>query len=229
MGKLSEFGELDAVPSAGDMLAILDVSDTSQAASGTLKRIDADRAAWTNGNLTTITGGGTIELGGFTLTVPKTGSVAMTADLITYGHFPFYFPWVMMPVAGSMSPAIPAASSTTYTTLLGVSPTSRYETVFNVSNLPSNATVKLRVRMMVSAASTGSVQMQMTNGSAITGSEVTTTSTSYAWVTSGDIKANLNAGATTYRLAVKNSYVPGVGEDGRYTILAGAELVVEVP
>jgi len=53
------------------------VSDTSQAATGTAKKLTVVYFAKTDGSATTVTGGGTISLGGYTVTVPSTGTVAM--------------------------------------------------------------------------------------------------------------------------------------------------------
>lgn len=75
--KVSALGSLSAQPASNDLLPIVDVSDTSQAASGTTKKIVSAYFAQTNGSVATVTGGGTISLGGFTLTVPATGTAAL--------------------------------------------------------------------------------------------------------------------------------------------------------
>lgn len=77
--KVSALGSLSAQPASNDLLPIVDVSDTSQAASGTTKKIVSAYFAQTNGSVATITGGGTISLGGYTLTVPATGTAALLA------------------------------------------------------------------------------------------------------------------------------------------------------
>lgn len=77
--KISALTALAAQPASTDLLPIVDVSDTTQAASGSTKKITAAYFAQTQGTVATITGGGTIALGGFTLTVPATGTVALLA------------------------------------------------------------------------------------------------------------------------------------------------------
>lgn len=221
--KITALSEYDAVPAAGDQFVLVDVSDTSQAPTGTTKRMPADRVVATNGTQATVTGGGTIALDGYTVTVPETLTVANNADVVREHHYPFVYPWTVMRSSGSLSPQLPATNSASYTNELGLSGnTYDFNVVFNVSLVPTNATVKLRVRMMVFSASTGSVELRLSN-TAVSGSEVTTTSTGgYSIVTSGDIKSALTAGAQTYRLFAKNSA-------GTYTVVAGAELVVEAP
>lgn len=72
--KISALTELDAVPAVGDWLALVDVSDTTMAASGTTKKINADRYIYTTGTANTLaasldvnsnnlTGAGTVSAG----------------------------------------------------------------------------------------------------------------------------------------------------------------------
>lgn len=82
--KVSALGSLSAQPASNDLLPIVDVSDTTQAASGTTKKIVSAYFAQTNGSVATITGGGTISLGGFTLTVPATGTAALRGVANTF-------------------------------------------------------------------------------------------------------------------------------------------------
>lgn len=75
--KITSLTSLGATPADNDVVPIVDVSDTSQAATGTAKKLTAVYFAKTDGSATTVTGGGTISLGGYTVTVPSTGTVAM--------------------------------------------------------------------------------------------------------------------------------------------------------
>jgi len=75
--KITSLTSLGATPADNDVVPIVDVSDTSQAATGTAKKLTVVYFAKTDGSATTVTGGGTISLGGYTVTVPSTGTVAM--------------------------------------------------------------------------------------------------------------------------------------------------------
>lgn len=77
--KISALTALGATPASGDLFSIVDVSDTTQAASGSTKKITAAYLAVTDGFVATVTGGGVVSLGGFTITVPATGTVALIA------------------------------------------------------------------------------------------------------------------------------------------------------
>lgn len=222
--KVSELTEYDGVPAAGDMIPLLDVSDTTQAASGTLKRLPGDRVAATDGTAVNFTGGGTVALGGFTLTVPETMTAANNIDVVRFFVIPFNWPWVVESAPGTSTFAMPVTASTSYTSLLGSSLTSRMQAYINKTYMPTNATVKLRVRVAVNSASTGTIQIVNSSSVAVSGSEVTTTSTSYEWVTSGDIKANLTSGEERYNISAKNSVGGSV-----YTVIAAAMFVIEVP
>ena len=224
MTKITELTEYDAAPVATDMIPMVDVSDTSQAASGTTKRMPADRVPWTDGSSVSLTGGGTIALGGFTLTVPKTGSAAMVADRVDTYHYPMALPWNTANVASAGNNWYPGTTGTSLTPTLGVgSDTDFVQIIFNVDKIPTNATVKLRCRMRVTAASTGTIRLAQ-GTSQIAASEITSTNTTYEWVTSGDIKSSLTAGEQTYRLYMKNS----VGTPTAGTVISAALLVVEV-
>lgn len=67
--KITQLAQLNAIPAANDVIPIVDVSDTSMAASGTTKKIAANRIVATDGNAAVVTGGGTVALGGNSLTV----------------------------------------------------------------------------------------------------------------------------------------------------------------
>ena len=82
--KISALTALAAQPASNDLLVIVDVSDTAQAASGSTRKIAAAYFAQTQGTVATITGGGTIALGGFTLTIPATGTAALLATANTF-------------------------------------------------------------------------------------------------------------------------------------------------
>lgn len=75
--KTTQLTTLAATPATNDLLMIVDVSDTTMAASGTNKKIVASYFVNTDGNDAKVTGGGTVALGGFTATVPATGAVAV--------------------------------------------------------------------------------------------------------------------------------------------------------
>ena len=77
--KITALGSYAAQLSAGDLIPFVDISDTTQAASGTTKKVAAGYLGLTDGSTTVFTGGGTITLGGFTLTVPATGTAALIA------------------------------------------------------------------------------------------------------------------------------------------------------
>ena len=65
--------ELAAAPSSGDWFALVDET------AGSTKKLDAKYLVATAGVVTNVTGGGTIALGGFTATIPATGTVALLA------------------------------------------------------------------------------------------------------------------------------------------------------
>ncbi len=75
--KITQLAQLNAIPAANDVIPIVDVSDTSMAASGTTKKIAANRIVATDGNAAVVTGGGTVALGGNSLTVTG-GNVTLT-------------------------------------------------------------------------------------------------------------------------------------------------------
>jgi hypothetical protein len=71
------------VVATGDWLYMVDVSDTSGGTAGTSKKVQAKYWAATDGNRALVTGGGTVALGGYTLTVPATGTMVTTAAVQT--------------------------------------------------------------------------------------------------------------------------------------------------
>lgn len=225
MAKITAYDELDAVPAADDQFILVDVSDTTQAATGTLKRIDADRLARTDGSSVTTTGAGVLAFTNTpTVSFTETMTAANNADVVREFHYPFYWPGGIAG-AETTTAMIPITDSTSYTSSIGESGAVQYNMIFNVSNMPTNATVKFRAQITVSATSTGSLQLLRSGGSAVSGSEITTTTPdSFGWVTSGDIKSALTAGAQTYIIQAKNSAGSGV-----YTQIGGAYLLVEVP
>lgn len=91
--KVSELTSLGSAPADTDVIPVVDVSDTSQAASGTLKKLAASYLAKTDGTAATITGGGTVALGGYTLTVGATGTASLSghthveADITDLGSY----------------------------------------------------------------------------------------------------------------------------------------------
>lgn len=75
--KTTQLTALAATPASNDLLMIVDVSDTTMAASGTNKKIATSYFVNTDGNDAKVTGGGTIALAGYTLTVPVAGTAVM--------------------------------------------------------------------------------------------------------------------------------------------------------
>ncbi len=82
--RITQLTQLSAQPAANDLLVVVDVSDTTMAASGTNKKIPAAYVVTTTGNAATVSGGGTITLGGNDLTVAKTGSAAFVDTVNGY-------------------------------------------------------------------------------------------------------------------------------------------------
>lgn len=74
--RITQLTALAAQPATNDLFVLVDVSDTTMAASGTNKKITAAYVVTTTGNAATISGGGTITLGGNDLLVGKTCAVA---------------------------------------------------------------------------------------------------------------------------------------------------------
>lgn len=76
--KLTDLTELAATPATGDFLYIVDVSNTTDDAAGSSRKIQAKYFARDDGNGATVTGGGTLALAGYTATVPATGTLVTT-------------------------------------------------------------------------------------------------------------------------------------------------------
>jgi len=74
--RITQLGQKSIKPADDDLLVMVDVDDTTMAASGTNKKITMAFFATTTGDAASITGGGEIVLGGNTLTVAATGSAA---------------------------------------------------------------------------------------------------------------------------------------------------------
>jgi len=71
--------DLAAAPSIGDWFALVDTT------AGSTKKLDAKYlVVATAGAVTNVTGGGTIALGGFTATIPATGTAALLATANTF-------------------------------------------------------------------------------------------------------------------------------------------------
>lgn len=189
--KLTSLTELAATPADNDMLYIVDVSDTSDDAAGSSRKIQAKRLAKTDGNAANITGGGTIALAGYTLTAPATGTMALRADM----------PIQTIPLSlGESFPPTNTGTTSTYQSVLWV--------FLNGAAVPSSLKVYLYVRLRRTAYGAGTAYAQLyneTDSSAVSGSELTTTSDSYTWVVSGDLRAALASGLKRYALQVKNS------------------------
>ena len=76
--KITQLTELAAIPASNDMLAIVDVSDTTMSSGGTTKKIAASRFVNTNADKTFITGDGT------TGTLPQSGTVPVVDRANTF-------------------------------------------------------------------------------------------------------------------------------------------------
>ncbi len=184
--KLTSLTELAATPADGDMLYVVDVSDTTDDASGSSRKIQAKRWVKSDGTSTQVTGGGTIALGGYTLTVPATGTAATRADMLIQ----------TIEVCGGVT-----GSTTSY-----VNKEISSGTYLNGAAIPSSLKVYLYCHLVNSGASTGYIELYNdTDGASISGSEITSTSTSGEWVVSGDLRAALASGLKRYTIRLKNS------------------------
>ena len=74
--RITGLTQLAAQPATNDLFEIVDVSDTTMAAIGTNKKLTRAYVVTTTGDAASVTGGGTIVLGGNDLTVGKSCSVA---------------------------------------------------------------------------------------------------------------------------------------------------------
>lgn len=74
--RITQLGQKSIKPADDDLLVMVDVDDTTMAASGTNKKITMAFFATTTGDAASITGGGEIVLGGNELTVGKSCAVA---------------------------------------------------------------------------------------------------------------------------------------------------------
>jgi len=105
--KLPALTEVDAVPADTDLLYLVDVSDTADDATGSSRKIKAQRFATTDGSAVTFTGGGTIALGGYTLTVGATGTVALATGNASFnpntnGTHVFGYASILVASAGAL-------------------------------------------------------------------------------------------------------------------------------
>jgi hypothetical protein len=229
--KVTALTELAATPADDDVLYLVDVSNTADDAAGSSRKLKAKYFVKTAGVEATITGGGTIALAGFTLTVPKTGSALMVND---YTAADVLAKLLTVDGAGSGVDAdlldgvnlatIQAyaliqniymgdggrTASTSYTstpTDAGSAGRTGYNACYiDGSKIPSALKVYLYVLMSATSGSTASVRLfNDSDSTAVTDSEITTTSTSLVWVNSGDIRANLASGLKRYVIQAKNS------------------------
>lgn len=83
MPKLTSLTSLSATPSASDKFVIVDVSDTSQGATGSTKALDADYVVLADGSSASVTGGGTIALGGYTVTFSDGATIDLSGGTLT--------------------------------------------------------------------------------------------------------------------------------------------------
>lgn len=190
--KLTSLTELAATPADGDMLYVVDVSDTTDDATGSSRKIQAKRWVKSDGTSTQVTGGGTIALGGYTLTVPATGTAATRADMLIQ----------TINMCRSLTGSIDSTSYINFDTSSG--------TYLNGAAIPSSLKVYLYCHIVISGATTAYVELYNdTDGASISGSELTSTSTSGEWKVSGDIRAALASGLKRYTIRLKNSVIGG--------------------
>lgn len=203
--KLTSLTELAATPADGDMLYLVDVSDTTDDAAGSSRKLQAKRFVKSDGTSTQITGGGTVALGGYTLTVPATGTAALRTDMLIQ----------TIPVCGGVT-----STSSSYENKAANS-----SVYLNGAAIPSSLKVYLYVFVTrVGAAGTCYVELYNdTDGASVSGGEVTSTSDAGEWKTSGDLRAALASGLKRYTLRMKNS--SGDGSTIGVTI-AMAQLVI---
>lgn len=219
--KVTSLTELAATPADDDVLYLVDVSNTADDAAGSSRKLKAKYFAKTAGVEATITGGGTIALAGYTLTVPKTGSALMTSD---YTAADVLAKLLTVDGAGSTldadtldgvqlatiqayalvqcMPMVAVAINFTTTSYVSDPVSAIY---LDGSKIPSALKVYLYARMVVGAG-TGYIRLYNdSDSSAITGGELTSTATSATWLTSGDLRANLASGLKRYIVQGKHS------------------------
>lgn len=236
--KLTALTELAATPADGDLLYVVDVSDTSDDAAGSSRKLQAKRFVKSDGTSTQITGGGTIALGGYTLTVPATGTAQTVAALLTNilavdgagsGIDADTLDGVQLSaiqayMLGQTLKMLSVPSSSDYAVLGATYNGGAASAIYlNASNIPSSLKVYLYVLVGVSGASTAYARLyNETTAAAITGSEVTNVfgTADFTWLASGDIRANLTAGLNRYILQLKNS------SGGQETYSMSAMLVI---
>lgn len=220
--KVTSLTELAATPADDDVLYLVDVSNTADDAAGSSRKLKAKYFAKTAGVEATITGGGTIALAGYTLTVPKTGSALMTSD---YTAADVLAKLLTVDGAGSGVDAdlldgvnlatiqayalvqnIPIIIEVINSNVTTYTATNAGGVYLDGSKVPSTLKVYLYAKMLVSSAGTGYLQLyNETDSAAVTGGELTTTSTSPTWVTSGDLRTNLASGLKRYNIQYKHS------------------------
>lgn len=233
--KVSSLTELAATPADDDVLYVVDVSNTADDAAGSSRKLKAKYFAKTAGVEATITGGGTIALAGYTLTVPKTGSALMTSD---YTAADVLTKLLTVDGAGSgvdadlldgvnlatiqayalvqNIPIIIAVINSNVTTYTATDAGGVY---LDGSKVPSALKVYLYAKMIVTSG-TGYLRLyNETDGAAVTGGELTTTSTSLTWVASGDLRANLASGLKRYNIQYKHSVGGGAFVSGYQAML----------
>ncbi len=184
--KLTSLTELAATPADGDLLYVVDVSDTTDDATGSSRKLQAKRFVKSDGTSTQVTGGGTVALGGYTLTVPATGTAAIRTDMLIQ----------TLEVCAGVS-----GTTTSY-----VNKDTNSGTYLNGAAIPSSLKVYLYCHLVNSGASTGSIELYNdTDGASISGSELTSTSTTGEWKATGDLRAALASGLKRYTIRLKNS------------------------
>ncbi len=232
--KLTSLTELAAKPADDDLLYLVDVSDTTDDATGSSRKLKAKRFATTDGSAVTFTGGGSIALGGYTLTAPATGTLLTLAHLLTVdgagsGVDADLLDGVQLSaiqayMLGQTLKMLSVPYSADYA-VLGVTYNGGAASAIylNASNIPSSLKVYLYVLVGVSGASTAYARLyNETTAAAISGSEVTNVfgTADFTWLNSGDIRANLTAGLNRYILQLKNSSA------GQETYSTSAMLVI---
>lgn len=95
MTKITELTSLTA-PASGDYVLMVDVSDTSQGAGGTTKKVPMSYFLLSGGDAVLITGGGQVVLAGYTATVAATGTASVEGHTHVQAEITDYDPAVAL-------------------------------------------------------------------------------------------------------------------------------------
>jgi hypothetical protein len=237
--KLTALTEYDALPAAADLLYMVDVSDTTDDPTGTNFKVKAQRFAVTDGNIVNFTGGGTIALGGFTLTAAQTGTIADLTTAQTFTNKTLTTPTIadLTNMTHDHTNAAGGGSNLHFfqfinifsadTGGLGETDTSydddwEHDTSFyiNKSHLATDATVIFHAWLVAGASHTASIELyNATTAAAVTGSELTHNTATNTLKSSGDLYANLAAGLNRYYVRLKSSDGTGVSSSKQSVVI----------